>query len=65
MQGPKLVAEHETNFRLCHGQTLHWTEWEMELMKLEVLIAGTVYMWRALVGERLMSSRIITESRTW
>lgn len=36
----------------------------MELMKLEVLIAGTVYVWRALVGERVMNSRIITERKT-
>lgn len=26
----------------------------MELMKLKMLFAGTVYVWRALVGERLM-----------
>lgn len=62
MQGPKLVGDEfqvmpQTDFTLDPG-------WEMELMKLEVLIAGAVCIWRALVGERLMSSRIISESKT-
>lgn len=35
----------------------------MELRELEVLIAGTVCVWRALVAGRVMNCRIITESK--